>query len=106
MVLSAGAAIAAPPASNGTYRNPSNSVQIHSQPCGTKLCGVVACSNDKARTDSAKDGTGNLIGLYLLNGFTPDGPDRWNGSVFVPDANKTFSGHVLRTSLRTLKGAG
>ena len=105
-VIVASAAIAAPPAKFRTYRNPSNSVHIEARPCGAKLCGVVVWANEKAKADSARGGTPHLIGLQLFKDFTPDGPDRWRGSVFVPDINKTFSGHVVRTSPTTLKGTG
>ena len=104
--LAASAAIAAPPAKYRTYRNPSNSVHIQPRPCGDKVCGVVVWANDKAKADSARGGTPNLVGLQLFKDFTPDGPDKWKGSVFVPDINKTFSGQVVRTSPTTLKGTG
>jgi uncharacterized protein (DUF2147 family) len=100
------AAAAAPPAKYRTYRNPSNSVHIQPQPCGTSLCGVVVWANDKAKADAAKGGATQLIGMQLFKNFTPDGPDRWKGSVFVPDINKTFTGRVERTSPTTLKGTG
>lgn len=99
-------AVAAPPARYRTYRNPSNSVHIRPQPCGAKICGVVVWANEKAKADAAKGGTPRLIGQQLFKDFTPDGPNRWKGSVFVPDINKTFSGHVTRTSPTTLKGSG
>ena len=106
LALSASAAIAASPAKYRTYRNPSNSVHIQPRPCGANVCGVVVWANDKAKADSARGGTPNLIGLQLFKDFTPDGPNKWKGSVFVPDINKTFSGQVVRTSPTTLKGTG
>ncbi len=102
----ASAAQAAPPTTYRVYRNPSNSVHIRPQPCGNKICGVVVWANDKAKADAAKGGTLKLIGQQLFKDFAPDGPDRWKGSVFVPDINKTFSGHVVRTGPMTLKGTG
>ncbi|PZN97621.1 MAG: DUF2147 domain-containing protein [Alphaproteobacteria bacterium] len=89
-----------------TYRNPSNSVHIRPEPCGGNVCGVVVWANDKAKADAARGGTPKLVGLQLFKDFKPDGPDRWKGSVFVPDINKTFSGRVVRTSPTTLKGTG
>jgi uncharacterized protein (DUF2147 family) len=105
-VIAASAALAAPAAKYRTYRNPSNSVHIQPQPCGTSVCGVVVWANDKAKADAARGGTAQLIGMQLFKNFTPDGPDRWKGSVFVPDINKTFTGQVVRTSPTTLKGTG
>lgn len=105
-MVAASAALAAPPTKYRVYRNPSNSVHIQPQPCGDNICGVVVWANDKAKADAARGGTANLIGQQLFKDFKPDGPDRWKGSVFVPDINKRFSGQVVRTSATTLKGTG
>lgn len=91
LAVAAELAYAAPPPDYRVYRNPSNSVHIRPQPCGAKICGVVIWANDKAKADAAKGGTVNLIGMQLFKDFTPDGPDRWKGSVYMPDINKTFS---------------
>jgi uncharacterized protein (DUF2147 family) len=106
LALSASTANAAAPPKYRTYRNPSNSVHIQPRPCGPNICGVVVWANDKAKADAAKGGTPMLVGQQLFKDFTPEGPDKWKGSVFVPDINKTFSGHVVRTSPTTLKGTG
>ncbi|WP_310476360.1 DUF2147 domain-containing protein [Sandarakinorhabdus sp.] len=106
LALTAGVANAAPPPKYRTYRNPSNSVHIQPRPCGANICGVVVWANDKAKADAAKGGTPNLVGQQLFREFTPVGPDKWKGSVFVPDINKTFSGQVVRTGPNTLKGTG
>lgn len=102
----AGAASGAPPTPYRVYRNPSNSVHIRPQPCGANICGIVIWANEKAKADAARGGTSRLNGQQFFKDFTPDGPDRWKGSVFVPDINKTFSGHVARVNARTLKGTG
>jgi uncharacterized protein (DUF2147 family) len=106
LIGTATAATAAPPARYRTYRNPSNSVHIQPRPCGPNICGVVVWANDKAKADAAKGGTARLVGQQLFKDFTPDGPDKWRGSVFVPDINKSFSGKVVRTGPKTLKGTG
>nr|WP_310522464.1 DUF2147 domain-containing protein [Polymorphobacter sp.] len=105
LAITATAAASAPPKQR-IYRNPSNSVHIRSETCGSSLCGTVVWANDKAKADSARGGTPNLIGLQLFRDFKPDGPDKWKGSVFVPDINKTFSGHITRVNATTLKGSG
>jgi uncharacterized protein (DUF2147 family) len=105
LVLAGAASVAdaAPPARYRTYRNPSNSVHIQPRPCGPSICGVVVWANDKAKADAAKGGTARLVGQQLFKDFKPDGPDKWRGSVFIPDINKTFSGRVVRNSPKTLK---
>ena len=88
------------------YRNPSNSVHVRPEPCGANICGRVVWANAKAKADAAKGGTPNLIGLQLFRNFKSAGPNKWTGSVFIPDINKTFSGSVIRINATTLRGTG
>ena len=73
-------------------RNPSNSVHVRIQPCGKGRCGTVVWANDKAKADSARGGTRNLVGTQLFREFHEISPKVWKGKVFVPDLNKVFSG--------------
>ena len=50
----------------GVWANPSGSVRVRIEECGTKLCGVVVYANEKAKADAAKAGTDVLIGINLL----------------------------------------
>jgi uncharacterized protein (DUF2147 family) len=73
-------------------RNPSNSVHVRIHPCGKSRCGTVVWANDKAKTDSARGGTKNLVGTELFREFREVSPKVWKGKVFVPDLNKVFTG--------------
>lgn len=106
LLLSAANAAAAPAAKPHVYRNPANSVHIRPEPCGANLCGTVVWANGKAKADAARGGTPKLVGLKLFRDFKLVGPDKWQGSVFVPDINKTFSGYITRVNATTLKGTG
>jgi uncharacterized protein (DUF2147 family) len=106
LVLGASQVAAAPEAKPRIYRNPSNSVHVRAEPCGANMCGTVIWASEKAKADSARGGTPNLIGLQLFRDVTPTGPDTWKGSVFVPDIRKTFSGHISRVNATTLKATG
>ena len=73
-------------------RNPSNSVHVRVHPCGKSRCGTVVWANDKAKADSARGGTRNLVGTELFREFTEVSPKVWKGKVFVPDLNKVLTG--------------
>ena len=102
-------AMAAAPAnhpSSGIWKNPANSVHVRAQPCGAKMCGVVIWASAKAKADSAKGGSPNLVGMDLFQDFTQVDNTHWKGKVFVPDINKTFSGTVTVVNANTLTGKG
>ena len=73
-------------------RNPSNSVHVRVHPCGKSRCGTVVWANAKAKADSARGGTPNLVGTELFREFREVSPKVWKGKVFVPDLNKVFTG--------------
>lgn len=73
-------------------RNPQNSVHVRIHPCGKTRCGTVVWANDKAKADSARGGTPNLVGTELFREFREVSPRVWKGKVFVPDINKVLTG--------------
>jgi uncharacterized protein (DUF2147 family) len=79
-------------AGDNVWRNPQNSVHVRIQPCGKSRCGVIVWANDKAKADSARGGTPNLIGTQLFRDFHEVSPKVWKGKVFVPDLNRVFTG--------------
>lgn len=92
LMLGAVPALAQRSGQDNVFRNPSNSVHVRIHPCGKGRCGTVVWANDKAKTDSARGGTRNLIGTELFKEFREISPKVWKGKVFVPDLNKVFSG--------------
>ncbi|HTH29175.1 MAG TPA: DUF2147 domain-containing protein [Sphingobium sp.] len=77
------------------WRNPRNSVHIRLTPCGEgRMCGTVIWASDKAKADARRGGTEKLIGLDLFREFRRVAPGQYKGRVFVPDMNRTFSGHM------------
>ena len=73
-------------------RNPQNSVHVRIHPCGKTRCGTVIWANAKAKADSARGGTPNLVGTELFREFRELSPKVWKGKVFVPDVNRVFTG--------------
>ena len=77
---------------DNVWRNPSNSVHVRVYQCGKSRCGTVVWANAKAKADSARGGTANLVGTQLFREFREVSPKVWKGKVFVPDLNKVFTG--------------
>jgi len=91
-LLWSSAALTQPRAQDLVLRNPSNSVHVRVHPCGKSRCGTVVWANDKAKADSARGGTRNLVGTELFREFNEVSPKVWKGKVFVPDLNKVLTG--------------
>jgi len=77
---------------DNVWRNPQNSVHVRIHPCGKSRCGTVVWANEKAKKDSARGGTPNLVGTELFREFREVSAKVWKGKVFVPDLNRTFTG--------------
>lgn len=92
LLLGPAPASAQKPGQENVFRNPSNSVHVRIRPCGKNRCGTVVWANDKAKADSARGGTRNLVGTELFREFREISPTIWKGKVFVPDLNKVFTG--------------
>ena len=91
-ILSPSTAIAQEVGKDLVLRNPQNSVHVRIHPCGKTRCGTVVWANEKAKADSARGGTPNLVGTELFREFREVSPKVWKGKVFVPDVNRVFSG--------------
>lgn len=77
------------------WRNPRNTVRIRLTPCGEdRMCGIVTWASDKAKADARRGGTEKLVGANLFRDFRQVAPGQYKGRVFVPDLNRTFSGHM------------
>jgi len=102
-----GSSAAAQDATQGTvWKNPANSVHVRIRPCGQGRCGTVVWANAKAKRDSARGGTKNLVGTELFRNFREVSPRVWKGKVFVPDINGVFSGTATIKDQNTLVARG
>jgi len=79
----------------GIWRNPSGSVTMRIDVCGTKLCGWVATASPEAIEDAREGGTNHLIGTKLFENYARDGANHWTGEAFVPDMGKRFASHIV-----------
>ena len=95
-----GTAMARVPA--GIWQNPHATVRVQFRQCGPAICGRVVWASAQAQ---AAAGT-PLVGQDLFAGFAPQGPNRWAGSVLIPDIGREVSGTITQTDARTLVGEG
>jgi uncharacterized protein (DUF2147 family) len=99
-------ALAADKSPEGVWRNPSGSVDVRIEPCGSKICGRVARANDRARADAARGGHPEIIGMDLFEDFKRTGPTTFRGRVFAPDINRRFSGTLTIQEDDTIRVRG
>ena len=90
----------------GVFKNPQNSVHVRIHTCGKSRCGTVVWANAKAKADSARGGTRNLVGTELFRDFHEVSPRVWKGKVFVPDLNSVFTGTATIKDQNTIVARG
>ena len=106
VVIASSATLAQSGGQIGVFRNPQNSVHVRIHTCGQAKCATVVWANDKAKADSARGGTRNLVGTELFRDFREVSPRVWKGKVFVPDLNAVFSGTATIKDQNTIVARG
>jgi uncharacterized protein (DUF2147 family) len=108
-------ALAADPA--GTWYTADKDSQVRISNCGGALCGALVWlkvpndpdtgrpKTDKNNADAGKQGR-PLLGVPIVLGMKPGGPNVWNGDVYNATDGKTYSGSFTMTGPNTaeLKG--
>lgn len=89
----------------GSWTNPSQSVQIQIGRCGEYYCGTVQWASEKAKEDARK-GTDPLVGAQLLSDVSQRPNGRWQGWLFVPDKNKRVRASIRLADRNHLKISG
>jgi uncharacterized protein (DUF2147 family) len=98
---------AAPPRTiDGIWINPHRSVAVRTGMCGGRLCGWIVWADAHAQDDARDGGVDRLVGTVLLEDYVPDGPDRWAGTVFVPDIGKRFDSRIEQSGADALTVKG
>jgi uncharacterized protein (DUF2147 family) len=108
-------AIAADPA--GTWLTETGTSRIRIADCGGALCGTVVWMKepidpethqprlDKFNADTAKRGR-PLMGVTIVLGMKPSGPEKWSGQVYNAEDGKTYTGHISMQGAGALKLEG
>lgn len=90
----------------GVWRNAKNSVHVEVKPCGDNACGYVVWATPKAQLKVREAAGQELIGLQIFRDLSPTPNGAWQGKVFVPDLNRTFSGKAEALDTTRLKAKG
>lgn len=108
IVLLALATAVAPPAfageANGTWLTEGGQARVQIANCGAALCGAITWlaepnekdgkpKLDKNNPDTSKRSR-SLIGVQIVLGMKPSGPDKWSGQVYSPEDGNFYSGSV------------
>lgn len=101
--LLSGTALAANP--EGTWLSGDGGTKVHISNCGGKLCGKVVWLQEpidkktgKPKTDALNPDPGKqsrpMIGLQVVHGLAPNGPNKWSGQIYNADDGKTYSANM------------
>jgi uncharacterized protein (DUF2147 family) len=114
-ITSGSMALAAEPL--GTWYTEGNDSQVRIANCGGALCGTLIWLKDpndpatgkpkldKNNADASKQSR-PLLGVQIVLGMTPSGPNVWSGNVYNASDGKTYSGSFTMTgnNAAVLKG--
>ncbi len=115
LVLLSSAALAGAP--QGIWLSADGGTKVNIANCGGKLCGTVVWlveptdsatgkpKTDKRNPDPAKRAR-PLLGLQVVQGLTPSGPDRWSGLIYNADDGNTYQAHMTVPEIDTAKVQG
>jgi uncharacterized protein (DUF2147 family) len=88
----------------GTWMMASGKVTVRVTNCGNSLCGYVVAlkkpldkrGRPKVDKENPNPALRNrpVIGLSLLSGMKPAGPDKWTGLIYNPDDGHTYNAKV------------
>jgi uncharacterized protein (DUF2147 family) len=107
LALMSSAAVAGAP--EGTWLSQDGDTKVRVADCGGKLCGTVVWlgtpvdpttgkpKTDKHNPDPAKR-VRPLLGLQVVRGLSPSGPDKWSGTIYNAD-----DGNIYQASM-TVQG--
>jgi uncharacterized protein (DUF2147 family) len=80
----------------GVWENPENKSHTEFYQCGDGVCGKIVKAVDGQKTDDknpdpAKRNT-PIVGLLIMQGAKPSGPNTWSGRLYNRADGKTYSG--------------
>jgi len=112
MMLGAGSALADP---RGLWQA-QDGATVRVKPCGKAICAVLASAKSAADPDTGGPWTDKhnpdpdkrsrpLVGLQVFV-MTPDGPEKWSGTLYNTDDGKTYPGHVTEIDGGTIRVEG
>jgi uncharacterized protein (DUF2147 family) len=115
ILLSGAAAQAATPV--GVWLSDDGGTKVKISNCSGKLCGTVVALNEpidhetgKAKTDKHNPNPAQrarpLLGLTVVKGLTPSGPDRWSGEIYNADDGRIYQASLTVESTNSARVQG
>ena len=101
----------------GTWLTENDRSRVRVAPCGAGLCGTIVWLKepddpdtgkpklDKKNADASKRSR-PLIGVAILLGAKPAGPNKWVGQVYNAEDGKTYDGTLTEVSATSLRLQG
>lgn len=93
----------------GVWQSETGITRVRVSPCGKNLCGTIVWqkspSKDVHNPDPAKRAR-PLVGVELVSGMKPTGPNAWSGSIYNYEDGKTYNGKVELNGSNKLTLAG
>jgi len=113
--LLSNAALAADP--EGTWLSQDGGTKVQISNCGGKLCGTVIWlqrptdpKTGKPKTDALNPDPAKrsrpMLGLQVVQGLTPSGPNRWSGLIYNADDGKIYKANMEVPDAGTAKVEG
>jgi uncharacterized protein (DUF2147 family) len=102
---------------NGSWVTEGGKATVRIANCGGALCGTITALKDpndaatgrpqvdKNNPDASKRNR-PMIGVQIVLGMKPSGPDKWSGDVYNAEDGKTYSGSLTMTGATSLKLEG
>ena len=116
LVLALASQAMADSGANGMWLMENGKVTVRISSCGGNLCGTIVGlkkpldkeGRPKRDKDNPNPGLRNrpVIGLTILNGLSPEGDDRWSGTIYNPDDGNTYDSDVMLVNGQTLRVKG
>ena len=102
---------------HGIWQTEGGKAQVRLADCGGALCGTIIGlsepnnpatgrpKTDENNPDAAKRSR-PMIGVQILMGMKPQGPDKWSGDIYNAEDGKTYSGSFTLISATSGKVEG
>ena len=101
----------------GTWLTKDADAHVRIADCGGALCGTIVWLKDPiddatghplADKHNPDPGKRNrpVLGIQVMHGMHPSGPDRWSGRFYNSDDGKTYAGNLIVVDRSTVKVEG
>jgi len=101
----------------GIWLTQQGDARVRVSRCGSGMCGAIIGLRDPIDEETGRPPTDkhnpdparrsrSLIGVQLILGMQPAGPDKWSGRIYNADDGKVYAGSIQLTGPASLKIQG